>query len=402
MFSIKKIYAPLFSSDSRYYIVGGGRGSGKSYSVNTFLLLLTYQPNEIILFTRYTLTSASISIIPEFIDKIKTAGLERDFKITKDEIINLTTGSKIIFKGIKTSSGTQTASLKSISGVSCFVLDEAEELTIEETFDKIDLSIRVSDKQNRVILILNPSTKEHWIYKKFFENNGVDGGSNTTKEDTTYIHTNYLHNLKNLSESFVKQLEDMKKSNPKKFEHIVMGGWLERAEGVIFTNWKLGDFDDSLEWGAGLDFGFSLDETALVRVAIDKKLKKIYLKEELYKSHLTTSEIYNHIKNIVANKEIIADSSEPRLIEELKRLGLNIKACKKGAGSVAEGITIMQDYELIIDPDSTNIVKELNNYVWNNKKAGQPIDMYNHSIDAARYRISHILKGGNRGSLKIR
>ena len=108
MIKINRKYNEL-GSDSRYFIVSGGRGSGKSYSVNSFLLLLTYEVGHVILFTRYTLTSAHVSIIPEFIDKIETADLSQDFHITKDEIINLKTGSKILFKGIKTSSGTQTA-----------------------------------------------------------------------------------------------------------------------------------------------------------------------------------------------------------------------------------------------------------------------------------------------------
>jgi phage terminase large subunit len=95
----------------------GGRGSGKSYSLNSFLLSLTYEVGHVILFTRYTLTSAHVSIIPEFLDKIETAGLNHEFKITKDEIINLRTGSKILFRGIKTSQGTQTANLKSLANV---------------------------------------------------------------------------------------------------------------------------------------------------------------------------------------------------------------------------------------------------------------------------------------------
>jgi phage terminase large subunit len=90
-----------------------------------------------------------VSIIPEFIDKIDTAHLSHDFYITKDEIINLKTGSKILFKGIKTSSGTQTASLKSLAGVTTWILDEAEELTDEETFEKIDFSIRTKGIHNR-------------------------------------------------------------------------------------------------------------------------------------------------------------------------------------------------------------------------------------------------------------
>ena len=128
MITIPRKYQPL-ASDSRYFIVTGGRGSGKSFSVNFFLLLLTYEQGHVILFTRYTLVSAHVSIIPEFIDKIEMLGKEHDFHITKDEIINITTGSKIIFKGIKTSSGTQTANLKSLAGVTTWVLDEAEELT---------------------------------------------------------------------------------------------------------------------------------------------------------------------------------------------------------------------------------------------------------------------------------
>jgi len=135
-------------SDSRYFVCTGGRGSSKSYSLNSFLLLLTYEVGHVILFTRYTLTSAHVSIIPEFIDKIETADLSHDFYITKDEIINKITGSKILFKGIKTSSGTQTANLKSLAGVTTWVLDEAEELTDEDTFDKIDFSIRHKSKQN--------------------------------------------------------------------------------------------------------------------------------------------------------------------------------------------------------------------------------------------------------------
>jgi len=154
-------------SDSRYFVCTGGRGSSKSYSLNSFLLLLTYEVGHVILFTRYTLTSAHVSIIPEFIDKIETADLSHDFYITKDEIINKKTGSKILFKGIKTSSGTQTANLKSLAGVTTWVLDEAEELTDEDTFDKIDFSIRAKDIQNRVILVLNPSTKQHFIYCYF-------------------------------------------------------------------------------------------------------------------------------------------------------------------------------------------------------------------------------------------
>ncbi len=104
------------------------RGSGKSFGVAVFLLNLTYERGHKVLFSRYTMLSAQTSIIPEFIEKIEMMGVSEQFRITKDEIINLTTGSSIMFKGIRTSSGNQTAALKSLNGVTTFVLDEAEEL----------------------------------------------------------------------------------------------------------------------------------------------------------------------------------------------------------------------------------------------------------------------------------
>ena len=385
MFQINEKFKPLFLNDSRYFVLTGGRGSMKSFSVTTFLLLLTYENEQTILFTRYTLTSADISIIPEFIEKIELAKLESDFAITKNEIINLKTGSKILFKGIKTSSGTQTASLKSISGVTTWVLDEAEELTDEETFDKIDFSIRHKSKQNRVILILNPTTKEHFIYKKFFEDRGVNAGSNLQKKDTTYIHTTYLDGKEYLNESFLIQAEETRIKNPRKYEHVLLGGWLEKAEGVIFTNWKIGEFEEISIPIFGMDFGFSIDPTTLVKICIDKSRKKIFISECFYKPKLTTSEIFSLAKSYAQSRLIYADSAEPRLIEELRAAGLNIKATEKGAGSITAGIAALQDYELIIEPNSKNIIKELNNYAWNDKKSSTPIDAFNHGIDALRY-----------------
>ena len=128
---IHEKYIPLWQSPSRYFVITGGRGSGKSFGVAVFLLNLTYEEGHKVLFTRYTMISAQTSIIPEFIEKIDMMGVAEDFRITKDEIINLTTGSSIIFKGIRTSSGNQTAALKSLNGVTTFVLDEAEELVDE-------------------------------------------------------------------------------------------------------------------------------------------------------------------------------------------------------------------------------------------------------------------------------
>lgn len=398
MIDLNKKYIPLFVSDSRYFVITGGRGSGKSFALNSFLLLLTYEVGHVILFTRYTLVSAHISIIPEFVEKIEMAGLEQDFTITKDEIVNNRTKSKILFKGIKTSSGTQTANLKSLSGVTTFVLDEAEELVDEDVFDKIDLSVRHNTKQNRVILILNPTTKEHFIYQRFFESKGVEAGSSLTKQDTTYIHTTYLDNFENLSDSFITQIESLKEQNKKKFKHQILGGWLDKAEGVVFTNWSFGNFNpDNLQTSFGQDFGFSIDPTTLVEVAIDKSKRKIYVKEHLYKPKLTTSEIAVINKQVCGGSLIVADSAEPRLIAELSSQRCNIVATEKGAGSITAGLALMQDFEIVLEHNSQNIAKELNNYIYSDKKSGLVVDNYNHAIDAIRYNVFYHLSNPNKG-----
>ncbi len=390
MVTISNKYDNL-GSDSRYFIITGGRGSSKSFSITTFLSLLTRESGHIILFTRYTLVSAHISIIPEFIEKIELLGMANDFAVTKDEILNIKTGSKIIFKGIKTSSGTQTANLKSLQGVTTFVLDEAEELTDEDTFDKIDLSIRHKTKQNRVILILNPATKEHFIYQRFFEGKGIEGGANTIKGDTTYIHTTYFDNIHNLSESFLSQIETIKERRPDKYQHQILGGWLNRAEGVIFSNWTIGKFKDVGSVVYGQDFGFSADPTTLVATSIDSVNKVIYLKLHLYQTGLTTSDIYRLNKSIANDCLIVADSAEPRLINELRDKGLNIMEAIKGQGSVTYGISLLQDYDLIVDEDSIDLIKELNNYSWLERKSKTPIDKHNHALDAIRYAVGYQL-----------
>jgi phage terminase large subunit len=389
-----------FANDSRYFIVTGGRGSGKSYSINLLLLLLTYESNHVILFTRYTLTSAHVSIIPEFIDKVDLLGKNSDFHITKDEIINLRTGSKILFKGIKTSSGTQTANLKSLAGVTTWVLDEAEELTDEDVFDKIDYSIRHKEKQNRVILILNPATKEHFIYQKFFESKGVEAGVNTIKGDTTYIHTTYKDNISNLSESFLNQIKTIKERRPEKYKHTILGGWLDKAEGVIYNNWKIGTFNNDNGSVFGQDYGFSNDPTTLIETSIDKTHKIIYCKLHIYQTNLVTSELARLNNHFAKGGLIIGDNAEPRLITELKHQGNNVVPCVKH--KITEGIEMIRDYELIIDENSVDLIKELNNYCWLERKSETPIDKYNHALDALRYAVSYQLSNPNKGKYGIR
>ena len=386
----------VLENDTRYFICTGGRGSGKSFAINTLLTLLTYEQGHKILFTRYTLRAASISIIPEFIEKLELQKIEQDFHITKDEIINKQTGSKILFRGIKTSSGDQTANLKSLQGVTTWVLDEAEELTDESIFDKIDLSIRQKNKDNRVILILNPTTKENFIYQRFFEARGVEAGSNIIKDDTTYIHTTYLDNIENLSESYIKQIEQMKERRPNRYNHTILGSWLDKAEGVIYSNWSIGEFKQVGKIVFGQDYGFSNDPSTLIKTSIDKDNKIIYVQQCFYQTKLTTSEIAVLNKKYAGDNLIVGDSAEPRLINELSRHNKVVPAIK-GQGSITYGISLLQDYDLVITEDSVELIKELNNYCWLEKKSQTPCDNWNHCLDALRYSISYQLQNPNSG-----
>ena len=401
MIKVHKKYRTILEKDSRYFIVSGGRGSGKSFSINALLALLTYEAGHTILFTRYTLSSAYISIIPEFIEKLELFGCLGDFRITKDEILNKRSGSKIIFRGIKTSSGDQTANLKSLTGITTWVVDEAEELTDEQKFDTIDLSVRQQGKPNRVILILNPTTKEHFIYSRFFEDRGVNEGVNTTKENTTYIHTTYLDNKENLSESYLEQIEQMKIRRPEKYKQQILGSWLDKAEGVIFNNWNVGEFKHIGTSVWGQDYGFASDENTLVETNIDTSNKIIYLKECFYLKALTTSQIAELNSRHAKGGLIIGDSAEPRLLHELKAKGCNVRASIKGQGSITYGISLLQDYDIVVSPDSINLIKELNNYRWLEKKSKTPIDAWNHIIDAVRYAVGFQLQNPNRGKYTV-
>ena len=388
-------------NDTRFFVLTGGRGSGKSFEVGRFISLLSFEVGHKILFTRQTMTSAHLSIIPEFQEKIDLLELNGLFSINRNEIKNASSQSEIIFKGLKTSSGDQTASLKSLQGVTTWVLDEAEELVDETVFDKINLSIRQKGKQNRVILILNPSTKEHWIYKRFFENSGVEEGFTGQKGNVTYIHTTYENNLDNLDESFLNEVYRIRDTNPKKYEHVILGGWLDKAEGVVITNWKYGKFNpNKLQTSFGQDFGYSVDPDTLVEVAIDKNKKKIYVKECFYKNKLTPT-ILSQMNLFYAKKNlIIADSAEPRLINELKSKGCNIRGAEKKKGSIEHGISLMQDYEIIVEENSINIAKEFNNHVYADKGSKLYVDDFNHIIDAVRYNVTYQL--GRSTGIEIR
>lgn len=394
-------------------IITGGRYSQKSFAVGLWSCIAAKDYNHRILYTRYTLTAAQDSIIPEFEEKIGLLNCGTSFIVKNGRIDGTTNKSKIVFKGHKTSAGNQTANLKSLKDFSVFVTEEAEEIPNFEGWDKITKSIRALDVRNLNILILNPATKEHWIYKEFFEDRGIPAGFNGIKDEVLYIHSSYLDlerqyiddatwfdfERKRLDYEYYEKLTANEKKNAERrviknwsyFKYVVLGGWLDRSEGVIYENWSIGEFRQVGVPIFGQDYGFSVDPTTLVNVSIDKAAKKIYMKELLYEPLLVTSEVIRKNKEHVGQALIIADSAEPRLIAEIKKGGVNIREAFKPPGSITAGIAMMQDYELVVDPSSLNLIKELNNYVWHDKKSKTPVDAWNHLLDAARYVVFTML-----------
>lgn len=400
---INKAYTALWQPKTRYILLTGGRGSAKSYSLALWACdAISRHTDWRILYTRYTLTAANISIIPEFRAKTELLGIDDDIEATKYYIKHKGTGSDILFSGIKTSSGNQTARLKSIPKLNVFIVDEAEEFTDEAAFDTIDESIRREDAANMVILVMNPQTTDHWIYDRWFKGHtrylNIDGHQVpiSTHPQLTHIHTTYHSAKKYLSADYLANIQRLKDEHPNKYAHRFLGRWLERAEGAIFTNWTEGEFDTSLPYGYGLDFGFFPDPLALVKCAIDKKRKVIYLHEEIYKTNLSTAEVRALVLNIAGNKQaVICDTSEPRMLVELQSAGVNAQKADKGADSVMNGIRAMQDFQVIVTESSQNLKKELNLYQWNDKKNSVPMDAWNHGIDAARYIFAFLNAGSS-------
>lgn len=401
-------YHPLYTDTEKFIIlITGGRGSGKSFNASTFIERLTFEMTEAekivhqILYTRYTMVSAGMSIIPEMMEKIELDGTTKYFKTTKTDIVNRMTKSRIMFRGIKTSSGNQTAKLKSIQGITTFVCDEAEEWTNEEEFDKIMLSIRKKGIQNRIVIIMNPCDSNHFIYKKYIENTHklveIDGVQVqiSTHPNVLHIHTTYLDNLENLSPEFLKEVEDMKANNPEKYAHVVIGRWADVAEGAVFKKWGIvKEFPrECKKVGIGQDFGFTNDPSAAVRCGIIDN--RLYVDELFYETDMLSSAIANRLKPF--SMKVFADSQDPRLIQEIKNRGVNIYPVDKFPGSIKAGIDKIKDMEFFVTERSYNLITELRKYVWDKDKDGnyinQPVDEYNHLMDAIRYYVLGCLLG---------
>lgn len=387
-------------------VVYGGRDSSKTYPIATFIPIAVKDYNHRVLYTRYTMGSTDQSISTALNTRMEDLGISNSFTYASNVYESKKNDGRIFITGQKTSSGNQTAKLKSLEDFSIFVTDEAEEVISFEEWDKVRKSIRAKDVQCLSILIFNPPTKDHWLYTDLFEDLGVEEGFCGVKGNILYIHTCYLDNIENIAEHNLrgylklKEAYDAYLSTPKKereylpkklikayrkYKHVVLGGFLNTAEGVIYDDWEKGEFNKYLPFVYGMDFGFD-DPDVMVKIAIDEKKKLIYVHQVLNKNGLGTNQLAEILLTIAGHdKLIIGDAHAARLINDLYNRGINMRKCKKGHGSVARTINAVKGYTLIVTPESTDIHKALNNYVWHDKRSGVPRNEFKHFPDAIGY-----------------
>lgn len=400
-------YEPLFRKDRkggpRYTIVTGGRASGKSTAVSTATVADSYLDDRAILYARYTMAAAEISVIPEYNDKIQMLGKRRHFAVTKDAIYNRVSKGVLYFRGILTSSGNQTAKLKSIPKLRKFFLDEAQELVKPADFDTIDLSIRDRAAVNEVLMAMNPSDIHHWIYKRFFKKPGVPFDYNGVVDDVRYIHTDWRDVRAYLSPSFSAIALKCERENPEKYQNIYLGDWAVKRSGLIYPRWQqvtLQDIPIGLDWWYANDWGYSNDPDALLRMAFDAFTRTLYIVEVMYSRGKLPRDVAAAIRRDCeargddANRALVyCDPARPDSIQELRmQYGINavpgINRDKVGRIGYLQGFRVRYVGE--------NVREEAETYSWEASPQDPevflnvPQDGGDHAMDAASYGSTHL------------
>lgn len=399
---IGKGYRSFWQCKKRYRVVKGGRGSKKSTTTAQWIIynMMKYSLSNCLVIRRFFNTHKD-STYTQLKWAANNLGVSHLWNFSKSplEATYKPTGQKILFRGLD-----DPQSITSITvevGYLCWCwFEEAFQIMNEDDFNKIDMSIRGEVPEGyfkQLTLTFNPWSEKHWLKKRFF-----DKPDKNTFSDTTNYQCNEF-----LGDDDRDLFEEMKKNNPRRYKIEGLGEW-GIAEGLVYDNFVEKEFnveEVSKKQGVtshfGLDFGYTNDPTAFIALLVDKEENSIYIFDEIYKKALTNKDIYNEINyKGYAKERIIADSAEPKSIEELKRLGLRrIKSARKGKDSILFGIQKIQDYKIYVHPKCENTLVELNNYVWDNKDGqvlNKPIDDYNHLMDALRYATENMEKKGLR------
>jgi len=355
-----------YQNKHRIIINKGGTRSGKTYSILQLLFIIAYYSKKplIISVVSYALPHLRLGAMRE-LDRIIT-----DFGLIPDKIKNISNSYYKVNESIIEFFGVD--NLGKVHGPERDILYVNEGNYIK-VFDIVrQLMVRT---RKTIFIDYNPS-REFWI------DTDIIG-----QRECELIHSTYLDNPY-LTPEQVEEIESNK--NNEQWWRVYGLGLQGRLEDSIITNWEIGDFDNTLPYGYGLDFGVK-DPDAMIKVAPDRKNKLLYWKEEIYHRGNSTEQLADLIRSKnLGNKLIIAESASPRTILDLRSKGLNIKAVEKG--KIIDDIKMLWDWRIIVDPDSVNLHRELNNWVWLDKKGEIPLDDFNHLIDAGRYYTRTVIK----------
>jgi phage terminase large subunit len=399
--TIGKGYVDFWRFRGRYRVVKGGRGSKKSVTAALWHIYhMMKMPKANTLIIRKTFNAHKDSTFAQLKWATQRLGVAHlwHFKKSPLEATYKPTGQKILFRGLD-----DPMSITSITvdtGYLCWAwFEEAYQILNEDDFDKIDMSIRGELPEGyfkQLTLTFNPWNERHWLKQRFFD----VINPNILALTTTFQCNEFL------GDDDRELFEWMRQHKPKRFRVEGEGNW-GIAEGAIFENWC----EEEFEWRDiaklpgykaifGLDFGYTNDPSAFIAALVNKDLKKIYIFDEHYEGALTNDKIAEIIKKkSYAKEKIVADSSEPKSIDEIRGYGINrIRPAEKGPDSVINGIQYLQQYEIIVHKfHCPNVSMELSSYVWDQDKTGRflnrPIDDFNHAMDALRYAMEQIRKG---------
>lgn len=389
----KNIFCPVYlphlePSGHRILVFYGGAGSGKSFFVAQRWVYKALKSKRKILVLRKVNRTTKASTFQLLLDTLGQFGIIERCSINRtDFTITLPNGSMFLCMGLD-----DPEKIKSITGLTDAWLEEATEFTLDD-FSQVNLRVRDPYAEDQeVVLSFNPVSKANWCYLQFFADNPE---LSEFRKTVKIIHTNYLDNPF-LPQEYVQALLLMKATNEVYYKIYALGefGSLDK---LVYNNWQKMDFDITKLNGqllCGLDFGYTNDPTAFVSSLLVENERRIYVFKEWGGTGYLNDAIAEQIKDMGFSKSIIiADSAEQKSIEEIKRKGIHrIKPSVKGQGSILQGIQKLQQYEIIVHPSCVNVIEELENYSWKKDKAtneyiNEPIDAYNHYLDALRYSL---------------
>lgn len=380
-------YKPATETKARYRILYGGAGSGKSHFVAQETLLNMLSSSDYsYLVVRKTGRTIRNSVFRLLTEMISDDNLSAYFTINKTEMtITCSSGSSLITSGLD-----DVEKLKSVANVNRLWVEEASEIS-EKDFNQLDLRLRgQSNIGYQLTLTFNPISETHWLKKSFFD---------VGRPNSFVLKTTYKDNLF-LDEQYIQTLLQLEKEDYQYYRIYALGEWGSIGN-IIYSNWEkqdLSEIKDTFDnLYNGLDFGFSSDPTAFVRVHLDNKRKTIYVLDEFASRDLFIDDIANELKTRIGREYITCDSAEPRSIQDLKRNDIKALSAKKGPGSIEHGIKWLQGHKIIVDDSCTEIIKELSTYKYKEDKDGnviaKPVDANNHILDALRYALESEMVG---------